>query len=557
MPETPGAPGALENMRGAAGGGPGKLARGIARGALIVAALTALSRVLGLLRTVVFAQTVGAGCLGSAYVTANQVPNLIVELAIGGALSSAMVPVLARSASRSATDPEAKAHVERVSSALLTWSVLILLPVTVAVTAAAGPISGLLTPVNPNADCAHGDMINETTFMLVSFAPQILLYGISVVLYGLLQAYRKFGATSLAPVLGNVVTITAYLVFASLDHGVPLARTPLAANLVLSIGTTLNIGMMVLVTLPVTWRLRLRWRPTLRFPPGVVGRAGGLALVGLLEFVAADIFSVVTIDLANGHGTTGALVLSNYGNQVFTAVAAVLPIAIVTSAFPVLSATDGDEFDRMSAGSTRAVSLMSWLGTAVMIAVMLPAAHVLTQQQDQVEPLALSFLLYAPGIAGMAIVVNLSRVLFALGKLKAAGIALVAQQLLPAALSVPLVLLAPPRLTVDALALASTAGFILVAVPTVVATRRLRGPAVVAGLGQAELAGIAAAAAGAAAGLVVTLVLPSGGNLLEVGSAIIAALLAVVVFGVVAFALDKGDLRAAAGRLRRFARSRG
>ena len=38
-----------------------KLARGIARGAFIVAALTALSRVLGLLRTVVFAQTVGAG----------------------------------------------------------------------------------------------------------------------------------------------------------------------------------------------------------------------------------------------------------------------------------------------------------------------------------------------------------------------------------------------------------------------------------------------------------------------------------------------------------------
>ena len=42
-------------------------------------------------------------------------------------------------------------------------------------------------------------MINATSFMLVSFAPQILLYGFSVVLFGLLQAYRKFGATSLAP----------------------------------------------------------------------------------------------------------------------------------------------------------------------------------------------------------------------------------------------------------------------------------------------------------------------------------------------------------------------
>ena len=73
----------------------------------------------------------------------------------------------------------------------------------------------------------------------------------------------------------------------------------------------------------------------------MVRRASGLALVGLLEFLAADIYSVVTIDLANGHGDTGALVLVNYGNLVFTAICSVLPLAIVTSAFPVLSATDG------------------------------------------------------------------------------------------------------------------------------------------------------------------------------------------------------------------------
>src|ERR1700761_7147080 len=310
--------------------GKDRVARGIARGAFIVAALTGLSRVLGLARTVVFAKSVGATCLGTAYVTANQVPNLIVELAIGGALSSAMVPVLARSANRAATDPRAKRNVEQISSALLTWSVVILLPVTLLIAATAGPISGLLNPVNPNADCSHADMVNATSFMLISFAPQIMLYGFSVVLFGLLQAYRRFGATSLAPVIGNVVTITSYLVFASLDHNAPLASTPLTALLVLSIGTTMNIGMLVIVSLPATWRLHLRWRVTLKFPPGVVRRASGLALVGLLEFLAADIYSVVTIDLANGHGNTGALVLVNYGNLVFTAICSVLPLAIVT-----------------------------------------------------------------------------------------------------------------------------------------------------------------------------------------------------------------------------------
>jgi putative peptidoglycan lipid II flippase len=533
-----------------------KLARGIARGALIVAVLTAFSRVLGLVRTVVFAQTVGAGCLGTTYVTANQVPNLIVELAIGGALSSAMVPVLARSASRAAADPREKVHVEQTSSALLTWSILILLPVTVIIAAVAGPISAALNPVNPNADCSHADMINATSFMLISFAPQILLYGFSVVLYGLLQAYKKFGAISLAPVIGNVVTITSYLIFASLDHNAPLANTPLTAMLVLSIGTTLNIGMLVIVCLPATWRLHLRWRLTLRFPPGVLRRASGLALVGVLEFLAADIYGVVTIDLANGHGSTGALVLVNYGNLVFTAICSVLPIAIVTSAFPVLSATDGDAFDRTSAGSNRAVVLVALLSTAIMIAVALPATHVLTQKPDQVAPLAQSFLLFAPGVAGFAVVANLSRVQLALGKLKAAGAGLVAQQLLPAVLSFPMVLLAPPRLTVGALALASSAGQIAVAVPMVIATRRLRGSASVAGLGHATFAGIAAAAAAAAAGLAVALVMPTGGTVLEIGVGAVSTLLAIVVFGGVAYALDKRDVRSAVGRLQRFARNR-
>lgn len=536
--------------------GKGKVARGIVHGALIVAVLTALSRVLGLLRTVVFAQTVGAGCLGTAYVTANQVPNLIVELAIGGALSSAMVPVLARSATLAGSDPREKRNVEQISSALLTWSIVILLPVTVAIAAAAGPISALLNPANPNSACSHPDMINTASFMLISFAPQILLYGFSVVLFGLLQAYRKFTATSLAPVIGNVVVISAYLAFASLDHHAPLARTPLAAMLVLTIGTTMNIGMLVFVAIPSTWRLRLRWRLTLRFPPGVLRRAGGLALVGALEFVAADVYSVVTIDLANGHGDTGALVLSNYGNLVFSAICSVLPLAIVVATFPVLSSSDGDAFDRTSAVSNRAVMLMSCLSTAIMIAVTLPAAHVLTHRSDQVGPLSQAFLLYAPGVAGFAIVTNLSRVLFALGKLKAAGVILVAQQLLPAILSFPLVLLAPPRLTVGALALASSAGLLTVSLPAVIVTRRLRGPAAVAGLGHATLAGVAAAAAGAAAGLMVTLALPAGGTIYEVGDGFLATIAAIAVFAVVAYALDRGDTRVAFSRVRRLVGSR-
>ena len=69
---------------------------------------------------------------------------------------------------------------------------------------------------------------------------------------------------------------------------------PLVAVL-LAVGTTLGIAALVIVALVPTWRLHLRFRPVLRFPPGVAGRAGGLALVGVVELIAVDIASVVAI----------------------------------------------------------------------------------------------------------------------------------------------------------------------------------------------------------------------------------------------------------------------
>jgi putative peptidoglycan lipid II flippase len=313
----------------------------------------------------------------------------------------------------------------------------------------------------------------------------------------------------------------------------------------------------VLVALPPTWWLKLRLRPTLRFPPGVIGRAGGLALVGLLEFAAGDVQSVVTIALANGRGDTGALVLVNYSMLVFTSVCSVLPIAIVTSVFPALSAADGADFDRTSAGSTRAIMLISWLGTAVIAAVAIPAAHVLAGQPDQVTQLTQAFLLYAPGVAGFALITAMSRVMFALGRLRAAGIGLVAAPLLQIVVSVPLVYLAPPRLVVAALALGSTVALLIVAVPMVFAVRRFRGQAAIAGLGHATLAGLVAGGIGSAVGVGVCLAVPSGGKLFEAGVGALAVALAVVAFAVWAYALDRGDLQMVAGRLRRFARARG
>ncbi len=122
---------------------------GIGRAAALIAApAPILARLLGLVRTIVFAKTVGATCLGTAYVTANAVPNIIYDIALGGALTSIMVPVLARPADRSATDPAAAAEVRQTSSALLTWAMVILVPVSVAIALASWP-AGKPPPTRP------------------------------------------------------------------------------------------------------------------------------------------------------------------------------------------------------------------------------------------------------------------------------------------------------------------------------------------------------------------------------------------------------------------------
>jgi len=532
------------------------LGPGIARGAALIAGLTIVSRLFGLVRTLVFSQTVGATCLGTAYVTANQVPNLLYELVLGGALTSAMVPVLARSAERAAHDPADRARVSQITSALLTWSVIILVPTTLGIAAVAGPIASLLNPANASAHCARAEMVADTATMLEVFAPQALLYGLSVVLYGLLQAYRRFSAPTIGPAISSLVLISCYLAFVPLDRGLPLARLPLSAELVLASGTTLGIAALVLVAVLPTWRLGLRLRPAVRFPPGVARRAGGLALVGLAELIIIDLSSIVAIVLANGRGQTGAIVIFGYASQVFSSVSAVLALSIVTSTFPVLSAREGPVFNRTCAGSTRAALLMSWLATAVLAAVAISAAHVLAKQPDQVPELIEAFVMFAPGVAGITVIANLSRVMFVIGRLKIAAAGLAGSWLLVIVADLVLAELAPPRLVVAALALGNTIGQTVVAIPMVRVTRRICGPAAVQGVSRAALAGLAAGAAGTAVGVAVSLAGPVTGKLSAFALAVPAALGAVLAFGVVAYLLDPRDLRTILALARRTARPR-
>jgi putative peptidoglycan lipid II flippase len=164
--------------------------------------------------------------------------------------------------------------------------------------------------------------------------------------------------------------------------------------------------------------------------------------------------------------------------------------------------------------------------------------------------------LFAPGIAGTAVIANLARVMLAIGRLKVAAAAVAGSWLLVIVADVILAELAPARLVVAALALGNTIGQTVVAIPLAVVTRRICGRAAVEGTGRAALAGLAAGAAGAAVGVGVTVAGPMDGKLLAAAVAVVAAACATAAFGAVAFLLDRGELRTVVRRLRRAVRSR-
>ncbi|HWG11825.1 MAG TPA: lipid II flippase MurJ [Streptosporangiaceae bacterium] len=523
--------------------------RGIGRAAAVIGILTVASGVVGFGRQLIFAHTVAVSCVGTAYTTANQVPNIIYDIVLGGALTSAVVPVLAGPVARG---PDGAAEARRISSALLTWAMLLLVPAAVVIALIAGPLTSVLIPATRG--CAHGATLAASARMLVAFAPQIPLYGLAVVLYGILQSHRRFTAPALAPVLSSVVVAAAYVAFGVLGRGFQNrpGALPATAELTLSLGTTAGVLVLAVTGGIPVGRLRLGLRPTLRFPDGVATRVCRLAVAGVLALIAQDLSTVAAIVLSNGRGGNGAFVLYSYGWQVFFIVYAGLAVPVATSAFPLLAAQDtgSGEFLATSAAASRAVMLMSWLGAAVLAGACLPLAQVFTSHNtSQARQLAWALALFAPGLAGYGLAATLSRILYVAGRNRVTAVAMAGGWLLVIVADLAIVPFVPRDWVVPALGLGTTIGLAAAGIALTVIVRRALGRAALAGLSRATLAGLAGGVAGAAAGAGVALSLRVHGIVPNAAVTVLAAAAATVAFLAMTFLTDGGDLRAVTARL--------
>ena len=271
-----------------------RVAQGVAGAAALIAVLTVLARLAGFGRTLVFTNAVGAGSTGDTYTAANNVPNIVYEIVAGGALASLVVPMLAGGIVAGNTE-----QVRRTASALLGWVLLVLTPLAVLVALFAHPIARLLL------GGGDPDKVALAARFLLVFAPQVVLYGIGIVLTGVLQAHRRFAGPALAPLLSSVVVALAYLVFAGMGGSQDIGGLTPSAELVLGVGTTLGVAVLSLCLLVPVRRLGLGLRPALRFPVGVAPRVARLALAGVLTLAGQQVLAAVAIRLANAGAPDG------------------------------------------------------------------------------------------------------------------------------------------------------------------------------------------------------------------------------------------------------------
>ena len=439
--------GRAPDRRDPAPGGPG----GVLGAAGGVAGLTLASRALGFLRWVVQASTVGAGTVAGAYATANQVPNVLYEVVVGGALAATVVPLLAP-----ATSAGRRRQAQETASGLLGVVLLVLLPLGAGLALLADPAARLF-PVSQGADAAT--QVGLVASFLRMFALQVPLYGVGVVLTGVLQAHRRFTWPALTPLLSSLVVMATYGVYGAMAHG---SQTPGPAALrVLGWGTTAGVAAL---SLPLVWpvtRLGIRLRPVPRLDRAVAGRALRLGGAGVVTLVAQQVSVLVVLALARWGGSTGTVAVYQYTQAVYVLPYAVLAVPVATVLYPRLaaafgapgagrdapgSADTGDTGDAggrgggpsrsvgpdggpapspgtrdLAARSTGAVTAVAVAGAGALLAVSAGAERLFSLLAD-VTGMGAALVAMAPGLVGYALVYQVTRVLFAMDRSRGAAV---------------------------------------------------------------------------------------------------------------------------------------
>jgi putative peptidoglycan lipid II flippase len=333
--------------------------RSFSRNTSMMAVGTLLSRLTGFGKVLALAWVLGVDRLADAYNLANNMPNSIYDLVLGGVLSATLIPVFVEELAR-----RDRREGDRSISAVVTTITAALVVLTALFWLAAPLIIDLLLVRDHGA--AIGAERQLATHLLRLFAPQLFLLGAIAVTTALLNARRRFAAPAFSPIVCNLVTVAAVILTGVVAHSLTLtgfARDE-AAILVLGLGTTAGYLVQFGAQLPALLGTGVRLRPV--WEPGHPAVRTVLRLSGwTFGAVLANQVSFYVIQLL-ASSRSGDVTAFNYAYQFFQLPYAIFAVSIASVIAPDLA-------ERWSAGRLRAFRARMGSGLRLTLAIMVPA----------------------------------------------------------------------------------------------------------------------------------------------------------------------------------------
>jgi putative peptidoglycan lipid II flippase len=295
---------------------------------------TIASRATGFVRTAVLLYAIGTQNLGNAYNVANTVPNAVYDLALGGILTSVVVPLLVRAATRDTTGSDA------YDQRIFTLGVLALGGITVIATAAAVPITAIYGHGMGSAVTHH-----LTVIFTYFFLPQIFFYGVSSLAGAILNARGSFAAPMWTPIVNNVVVgLVGVALILTAGTGLTPATISSREVQLLGIGTTLGIVLQTAAMWPSLHKVGFRWRPRFDFRRAEISEIGRMGGWMFFYVVVTQLSFLVTTIVSNAAGarvcrTCAGAGFAAFSNawQLFQLPYAIVGVPVITAMLPRMS----------------------------------------------------------------------------------------------------------------------------------------------------------------------------------------------------------------------------
>jgi putative peptidoglycan lipid II flippase len=312
----------------------------------IIASLTLVSRVMGLVRDMLIARYLGAGGVSDAFFTAFKLPNVFRRMFAEGAFNAAFVPLYAKRIEQNGEEA-ADEFASDAASAL--FSVVAILVTAFMLTM---PIS--LNIIGFGLDRAIGPDGVSPYRLAVLYAlltmPYLLFMSLTALFSGVLNTRGKFALAAGVPILLNICMITALLVAPALGYGQREIGLGLSAAITFS--GLLQAGAVIWGAKAAGMRLTLK-RP--RLTPGVK-RLVVLGIPGIISAGITQINLLVSHLIATFQDSAASWL--TYADRLYQLPLGMIGIAMGVALLPSLSRSlRAGEGDAAMRSMNRAVEL--------------------------------------------------------------------------------------------------------------------------------------------------------------------------------------------------------